>query len=75
MDDATIALTQLAAEQLEKIALDLDAILQSGGTVVNTRELAARYRVFAGVLQATSENVRVLVRVAGHETAGMSWAR
>ncbi len=76
VDEATVALGEFAVQRLERVALDLEAILESRGRVTPTAELAARYRVFAGVLRSTGENLDVLQRVAASTSeAGMPWGR
>ncbi len=70
-------MTEFAAERLERVALDLDALLQSRGHVASTIELGARINVFAGVWRATDANLNVLARVTGSGVVegGVSWAR
>lgn len=77
LEEATGALTEFAVERLEQIALGLDSILANRGQLASTAELAARYRVFAGVLRATGDNLGVLRRLAGESVSGtgMPWVR
>ena len=77
LEEATLALTEFAVERLEQVALTLDAILARRGHLSSTAELAARHKVFAGVLQATGDNLGVLQRLAGESSsrAGIEWAR
>jgi hypothetical protein len=64
IDEATDALSLLDATALDGIADRLQALFSAGGTAT-TPELIARYRVFAGVLEATRENLGVVERVTG----------
>jgi hypothetical protein len=64
LDEATAALACLDAEalgELEARALRLQALLSSS-VRLTTPEIAARHRVFAGVVKATGENLGILDR-------------
>lgn len=59
---------------LEVLAGKLQALLASPVRVLGTPEIAARQRVFAGVLRATAENLEILRRVACGPGEGSAWA-
>ena len=73
--EATAALARLDAERLEGLAGRLETLLASSAGLTATDEIAARHRLFAGVLRATGENLDILKRVACGAGAGGAWAR
>jgi hypothetical protein len=80
LQEATGALARLDAEalgELEERAVRLQALLAAGARITTLREIAARHRVFAGVVKATGENLGVLERVSAGRGygAGDPWAR
>jgi hypothetical protein len=73
---ATNALTLLDADSLDGIADRLQAFLWNGGSISTTSELEARYRIFAGVLEATRQNLTVVSRVSrATESVVAQWGR
>jgi hypothetical protein len=67
LEEATQALARLDAEtlgRLEERALRLQALLAEGLSIGSMREIAARHRVFAAVVQATGESLSILQRAS-----------
>ena len=77
--EATDALARLdsdALEELERRAVKLQALIVGGVSAMALSEIAARHRVFAGVVKATGENLGILDRVASAGVYGRNpWAR
>ena len=75
LTEATGALARLDADalgELEERAQRLQALLTAGARIATLREIAARHRVFAGVVQATAANLGILERT---RKEGTPWAR
>jgi len=73
LEAATEALARLDSEalgELEERALRVQALLAQGAGFLALPEVMARHRVFAGVVRATGENLRVLERVGMGGTYG-----
>lgn len=75
LGEATAALARLdlaGLEELERRAVALQALVATGTRIQALPETLARFRVFAGALQATGENLAIIERLLG---PGMPWAR
>ena len=71
--EATDALARLdsdALEELERRAVKLQALIVGGVSAMALSEIAARHRVFAAVVEATGENLRVMRRISGDTSYG-----
>jgi hypothetical protein len=63
LEAATGALACLDSDklcELERRVLEMQALLAGGARIAGVPEIMARHRVFAGVVRATGENLRVL---------------
>ncbi len=76
LEEATDALARLdagALGELERRALELKSLLSSD--VTSLQHIQAGYRVFAGVVRATSENLGVLDRSGSSSPYGAARMR
>ena len=63
LEAATGALARLDAETLVELERRAQALLTNGARAAALPEMAAQHRVFAGLVQATGENLGILERV------------